>query len=62
MALTDTQCRTAKKAHKPYKMSDEKGLFLLVTATGGKLWRLNVDFHAELTRGLQVKLTHGLSA
>lgn len=24
---------------KPYKMAEERGLFLLVTAAGGKLWR-----------------------
>ena len=29
MALTDTAVRTAKPKDKPYKLSDERGLFLL---------------------------------
>lgn len=40
MALTDTATRTAKPKEKPYKLADERGLFLLVNPTGGKLWRL----------------------
>lgn len=40
MALSDTKVRTLKPTDKPYKVSDEKGLFLLVTPAGGKLWRL----------------------
>lgn len=47
MALTDTQCKTAKKAHKSYKLSDEKGLFLFVTTAGGKLWRLKYRFNSK---------------
>lgn len=40
MALTDTAIRNAKPQAKPYKLADEKGLFLLVQPSGGKLWRL----------------------
>src|SRR6185369_8043293 len=40
MPLTDTAIRTAKPAEKPYKLADEKGLFLLVNPNGGKWWRL----------------------
>jgi integrase len=40
MALSDTKVRTLKPEAKPYKLSDERGLFLLVTPAGGKLWRL----------------------
>lgn len=47
MALTDTQCKTAKKARKPYKLWDEKGLFLLVTMAGGKLWRLKYRYNSK---------------
>ena len=47
MALTDTQCKTAKKADKPYKLSDEKVLFLFVTPAGGKLWRLKYRFNSK---------------
>ncbi|OYX62171.1 MAG: integrase [Novosphingobium sp. 32-60-15] len=39
MALTDTAIRNAKPQAKPYKLTDEKGLFLLVQPSGGKLWR-----------------------
>ncbi|WP_354491953.1 Arm DNA-binding domain-containing protein [Novosphingobium sp. 1529] len=31
--------RNAKPQAKPYKLADEKGLFLLVQPSGGKLWR-----------------------
>lgn len=40
MPLTDTQIKTIKPEAKARKYTDEKGLFLLVTPSGGKLWRL----------------------
>ena len=40
MALTDTAIRLAKTGDTDRKLADEKGLYLLVTATGSKLWRL----------------------
>lgn len=40
MPLTDTQIKTLKPEAKPRKVADEKGLYLLVQPTGGKLWRL----------------------
>lgn len=40
MPLTDTAIRTAKPAEKPYKLADEKGLFLLINPNGSKWWRL----------------------
>ncbi len=40
MVLTDTAIRNAKPSDKPRKMFDERGLFLLVQPSGGKLWRL----------------------
>jgi len=39
MALTNTAIRNAKPQAKPYKLTDEKGLFLLVQPSGGMLWR-----------------------
>ena len=39
MSLSITTLRTAKPAAKPYKLADEKGLFLLVQPSGGMLWR-----------------------
>jgi len=37
--LTDTAIRNAKPKGKPFKLSDERGMHLLVTPAGGKLWR-----------------------
>ena len=39
MALTDNEIRKAKSAEKPFKLFDDRGLYLLVSPTGGKLWR-----------------------
>ncbi|HWZ63039.1 MAG TPA: integrase arm-type DNA-binding domain-containing protein [Steroidobacteraceae bacterium] len=38
--LNDTKVRSAKSREKAFKLSDERGLFLLVTLTGSRLWRL----------------------
>jgi integrase len=40
MALTDTAVRAAKPRDKEYKLADGGGLYLLVTPSGGRLWRL----------------------
>ena len=40
MALTDTAIKAAKHGAKPIKLFDERGLFLLLQPSGGKLWRL----------------------
>lgn len=40
MALSDTKIRGAKTSDKQVKLFDGGGLFLLVTPSGGKLWRL----------------------
>jgi integrase len=40
MPLTDTRCRTAKPARKPYKLTDSAGLHLEVRPSGARLWRL----------------------
>lgn len=44
MPLSDVAIRSAKPGPKPIKLSDEKGLFLLVQPSGGKLWRLKYRF------------------
>ncbi|HXY97516.1 MAG TPA: integrase arm-type DNA-binding domain-containing protein [Steroidobacteraceae bacterium] len=38
--LNDTRVRSAKSRDKAFKLSDERGLFLLVMPTGSRLWRL----------------------
>ncbi len=47
MKLSDLACRKAKKAEKPYKMSDGGGLFLLVKTNGSKLWQQGYRFHGR---------------
>lgn len=44
MPLTDTAIRNAKPKVKPRKIFDERGLFLLVQPSGGKLWRLKYRY------------------
>lgn len=38
MALTDLKVKAAKGSDKPFKLSDERGLHLLVKPNGGKYW------------------------
>ncbi|HTT41916.1 MAG TPA: Arm DNA-binding domain-containing protein, partial [Steroidobacteraceae bacterium] len=38
--LSDTKVRAARPREKAYKLYDERGLFLLVAPSGGRLWRL----------------------
>lgn len=47
MAISDVTFRKLKPAEKPYKVSDEKGLHLLVTPSGGKLWRMKYRFEGK---------------
>ncbi|MBM3548135.1 MAG: DUF4102 domain-containing protein, partial [Alphaproteobacteria bacterium] len=42
--LTDTLIRKAKPAAKATKLADERGLYLLLTPSGGKWWRLKYRF------------------
>ncbi len=44
MALSNTAILNAKPSDKPYKLYDEKGLFLQVTPSGGKWWRFKYRF------------------
>ena len=44
MALTDVKIRGAKPAEKDYRLADSGGLYLLILATGSKLWRWNYRF------------------
>lgn len=39
MALTATQVKQTKPREKQYKLSDEKGMYLLITPNGSKYWR-----------------------
>ena len=44
MPLADTAIRTAKPKDKSFKMYDGDSLFLQVTPSGGKWWRLKYRF------------------
>jgi hypothetical protein len=44
MPLTDTAIKAAKPREKPYKLSDSKGLYLLVNPNGSKYFRLKYRF------------------
>jgi len=44
MALTDVKIRSAKPREKPYKLADEKGLFLLIPPNNSKYWRFKYRF------------------
>lgn len=44
MALTDTKIRGLKPTERDFKVSDEKGLFLLVKKNGGKYWRMKYRY------------------
>lgn len=47
MPLTDTAIKQAKPTTAPYKLSDERGLYLLIKPTGGKLWRFDYRFEGK---------------
>ncbi|MBS0370215.1 MAG: DUF4102 domain-containing protein [Proteobacteria bacterium] len=48
MPLTDTAVRKAQPGEKPYKLGDEKGLFLLVgTKPGALYWRFKYRFSGK---------------
>ncbi len=47
MPLTVREIDTAKPAGKPYKLSDARGLCLLVTPAGSKLWRWRYRFDGK---------------
>ena len=45
--LTATQIKQAKPKEKDYKLSDGRGLYLLVTKRSTKLWRLKYKFDGK---------------
>lgn len=47
MALSDFSIRAAKPADKPFKLADEKGLFLLINPNGSKLFRMKYRFDGK---------------
>ena len=47
MALKDLHVRTAKPREKPYKLFDERGLFVIINPTGKKWWRFRYSFNGK---------------
>jgi hypothetical protein len=45
--LTDAKVRNAKPRPKTYKLADANRLALMVTPSGGKLWRWNYDYDGK---------------
>ncbi|RDB07827.1 tyrosine-type recombinase/integrase [Runella aurantiaca] len=50
MALSNMACQAAKPKIKPYKMADGEGLYLEVTPSGTKYWRLKYRLHGREKR------------
>ncbi|MET0668577.1 MAG: integrase arm-type DNA-binding domain-containing protein, partial [Xanthobacteraceae bacterium] len=44
MPLTDTRIRNAKPKRRPYKLSDGGGLYVLITPSGARYWRMDYRF------------------
>jgi integrase len=44
MSLSDAKVRNAKPQAKPYKIADGEGMFLFVSPSGSKYWRLKYHF------------------
>lgn len=60
MTLSDSVIRNAIPRDKPFKLSDSKGLLLLVAPTGGKWWRLKYYFEGkekQLSLGVYPEVT-----
>jgi integrase len=50
MSLTNTTIRNVKSAKKPLKLFDERGLYLEVSPSGGKWWRLKYRYKGKEKR------------
>ena len=42
--LSDTQIRATKPGNRPVRLYDERGLYLEITANGGRWWRFKCRF------------------
>ena len=45
--LTDTRVKTAKPLQKPFKLTDERGLQVVVYPSGSKLWQMRYRFDGK---------------
>src|SRR6059058_6044177 len=55
MPLSDTAIRKAKGREKPYRLTDERGLYVIVQPDGARWWRLDFSLNGKRrTMGLGV--------
>ena len=47
MELSDAKIKNAKPSDRQYKLTDEKGLFILVSTNGSKLFRMKYRFDGK---------------
>jgi len=47
MLLSDTRIKAAKSALEPYRLSDEKGLYMIVRPDGARWWRFDYRFQGS---------------
>ena len=45
--LTDVTVRNLKSKDKPYKVADERGMYILVQPSGGRLWRFDYRYFGK---------------
>jgi integrase len=50
MKLSETTCKKAKPTNKTQKLADGEGLYLEITPSGGKYWRMKYRFHGKEKR------------
>ena len=62
MPLNDRQIKNAKPKEKDYKLTDGKGLYLLITPAGGKLWRLKYRIAGKEKTNVAEKIRQWLGA
>jgi hypothetical protein len=58
--ITDTKVRNAKPRDAQYKLTDDRGLCLLIAPNGGKWWRFNYRFDGKqktLSMGVYPEVT-----
>lgn len=61
MALSNIALQRVKPKDKPYKLTDEKGLFLLVQPSGGMLWRMKYRIDGRDEEGNPKRIEKKLS-
>ncbi|MBM4207421.1 MAG: DUF4102 domain-containing protein [Gammaproteobacteria bacterium] len=47
MSLSDTAIKNAKAKDKPYKITDERGMYLLIDTKGNKYFRMDYRFNGK---------------